>query len=392
MLDHYFKFACLTLAKDKTDAVAKFIFNILTINKKIALLILSATLHHTPQAQHSNVKIDHSEVRILTSDILKQNFRLYVHLPVNYLKAKKSYSVMYILDGHWLFPMVTGIYSSELGDGAVPEMIMVGITWGGVNSNFERFREMDYTPTSVGGTPNSGNAAKFLASIKKEIIPFIESKYRVEKKDRTLMAASLGGLFAAYLIFQDIGLFSRYIIASPALDWDNSVILNYEQRYSEKSATLNARIAICGGDLDRGIKDIQRLTDKLKSRNYKGLILTTKLFEGSGHSGSIPEGLVKGLQAVFEKSSLSLDTTRLDRYVGTYQRWIGDSFKLFREGGRLFMQYSDDLIFHLEAEDESRFYIRGVFMNFEFKKDEKGTINGVEVSYDSGSGYYKKIE
>jgi predicted alpha/beta superfamily hydrolase len=197
-------------------------------------------------AQHPNVRIDHSEIRKSTSDILKQNFRLYVQLPVNYAKTKKRYPVLYILDGHWLFPMVTGINSCELGDGAIPEMILVGITWGGVNPNYESFREIDYTPTCVTGAPNSGNASKFLTSIKKEIIPFIDSNYRVEKKDRTLMAGSFGGLFAAYIIFEDVGLFSRYIIASPSLDWDNSIILNYEQHYWGKSSTLNVRIAISG--------------------------------------------------------------------------------------------------------------------------------------------------
>ena len=362
----------------------------IAIDKKIVLVILLMALHYTLPAQRQKVKIDHSEIRQITSVILRQNFVLYVQLPTGYSKTKKKYSVLYILDGHWLFPMVTGINNSELGDGAIPEMILVGITWGGANPNYESFREMDYTPTRVTGAPNSGNASKFLASIKKEIIPFIESNYRVEKKDRSLMAGSFGGLFAAYLIFQSGGLFSRYILASPSLDWDNSVILTHEQRYWEKSATLNARIEISGGDLDRGINDIQRFGDRLKSRNYKGLVLTTQLFKNTGHSGSIPEGLIKGLRNVFKKPSLSFDTTTIDHYVGTYQRQKNDSFKLFRKAGRLFMQYSEKIIFPMEAENETNFYINGIFILFRFRKNDKGHINGVEVTFDSGSGYYIK--
>jgi predicted alpha/beta superfamily hydrolase len=49
------------------------------------------------------------------------------------------------------------------------------------------------------------------------LIPFIESKYRAAKNDRTLMGSSYGGLFTLYAMFHETALFQRYVLTSPAL-------------------------------------------------------------------------------------------------------------------------------------------------------------------------------
>ena len=107
--------------------------------------------------------------------------------------------------------MLNAIYGEQYYDGFLPEAIIVGITWGGVNPNPDILRRRDFTPTKEGNNPVGGDAGKFLSFIKNELIPFIDSKFKTKPRDRTLMGCSLGGLFTIYALFNETGLFNRYI-------------------------------------------------------------------------------------------------------------------------------------------------------------------------------------
>src|SRR5207237_5637232 len=115
-------------------------------------------------------------------------------------------------------------YGEQYYDGFIPEIIVVGVTWGGNQPNYDSLRARDYTPTPESRLPQSGGAENFLAFMKKELFPFIESNYKANSKDRTLMGSSLGGLFTLYSLFTQPGLFQRYIAASPAYNWGNDVL------------------------------------------------------------------------------------------------------------------------------------------------------------------------
>jgi predicted alpha/beta superfamily hydrolase len=52
--------------------------------------------------------------------------------------------------------------------------------------------------------------------LRDEIIPLVERSYRITD-DRGIMGHSLGGLFAAYALFEAPDLFRRYGILSPSL-------------------------------------------------------------------------------------------------------------------------------------------------------------------------------
>jgi predicted alpha/beta superfamily hydrolase len=355
------------------------------------LVTLMILFHFISFAQYPKVEIQNTERREIISSVLKQNLLLYVQLPESYGKKNQKYPVLYLLDGQWLFPLVSGLYGNEYGDAAIPEMIIVGITWEGKDPNFDSLRQSNYTPTRVMDVPGSGNAPNFLEFIKQELIPFIESSYQAEKDDRILMGGYLGGLFVAYTIFQETGLFNRYIMASPVLDWDNDLIFKTEKQYFNKTHTLNAKIFIAGGDQDYGINDITRFTEQFKSRNYKGLDLQTKILKYIGHAGTTSEGLNRGLIDLFAKPTLLLDSAVLNNYTGTYRaEKNGMNFKLFRKGSQLMMQYSDKLIFPVYAESNVDFYIKGIFILFKFKNVNSGKVEGVLVNWGTDEEYFKR--
>jgi predicted alpha/beta superfamily hydrolase len=134
--------------------------------------------------------------------------------------------VIYLLDGGMDedFIHVSGIVQFDTFPwiSLIPDSILVGIV------NVDRKRDFTF-PTTLAADkkliPTSGGSAKFIEFINKELFPFVEDRYR-GSKDRTLIGQSLGGLLAAEVLIKQPELFTRYVIISPSVWWDNGSLLN----------------------------------------------------------------------------------------------------------------------------------------------------------------------
>src|ERR1041384_5543224 len=131
--------------------------------KKINILITIVLLGLQGFTQEQRVEIAGSRVQKITSSIVNQEYVLQVYLPSGYEKSTKKYPVVYLMDSQWDFPLVTAVYGQQYFDGFIPELIIVGITWGGVNPNPDSLRARDYTPTNDKRSIQSGGAGKFLS-------------------------------------------------------------------------------------------------------------------------------------------------------------------------------------------------------------------------------------
>ena len=335
------------------------------------------------------VEIPNTQLQKMTSTIVGQEYDLYIHLPRNYGSKEQKYPVLYLLDAQWDFPLVTAIFGQQFYDGFLPGIVIVGITWGGKSPNHDSLRARDLTPTSATTLPQSGGAPKFLAFIKKELIPFIESQYRVTD-DRTLMGSSFGGLFTLYALFNETELFHRYVLTSPAVGWDNEVIYTYEKNYAEKKPRLPIKLFMTVGELEE-VSGFQKFVAHLKARKYKGLSLQTKILENTGHSGTKAEGYTRGLQAVFARPSLKLSRDILAQYIGTYQLNPQVEIKVVEESGRLMALGPNNTKLLLHAETENDFYIPGQYLFAHFKKDATGSITGFQLEQFFGDVFLQKI-
>jgi predicted alpha/beta superfamily hydrolase len=322
-----------------------------------------------------------------------QEYDLYVNLPRGYQDTTKTFPVIFLLDAQWDFPLAQAIFGEQYYDGFVPAAIMVGITWGGVNPNYDSLRMRDLTPTNIKQIPHSGNGPKFLSFLKQELIPFIESKYRTARNERTLIGSSLGGLFTLYALFHETGLFNHYVLTSPSLQWDNGITYAYEKSYAEKHSSLPVRLFIGVGELEGGgVTQCQKFFTQLRERKYEGLELSTKVIEGSGHSGGKAEGYARGLQAVFARPSVSLASVVLDQYVGKYQIAPGVLFDLVKEDGKLVAIVPGGMKFVLNAENENDFYIRGGYLFIRFRKNGSGKVTGFEMEQFDGKQSVERLE
>ena len=362
----------------------------------VLLLVLQLGIVHSqgndraPAAVNDKVEIPGSQLLKTRSSIVGQEYDIYVQLPGNYSDTSKTFPVLYVLDGQWDFSLITAIYGQQYYDGFVPAVIIVGITWGGTNPDYDMLRARDLTPTSAGSPVQFGGAPKFLAFIKNELIPLVESKYRVVKNDRTLIGSSFGGLFTLYAMFHEAALFQRYVLTSPSLGWDNGMPFTYEKDHADNKRPLPVRLFMAIGELE-GISDFQNFTDRLKARNYEKLQLTTRVLEGMGHSGGKAEGYTRGLQAVFARPSLSIDRGVLDQYVGAYQLTPTTRLTISREDDHLVVLTPDNTKLRLHAETERDFYVKGRYLYIRFRKDSVGKVDGFQAERFRGSEFVRKV-
>lgn len=348
-----------------------------------ALLVVCTLLLSAPsargQAPVPPVELGGTQLRTITSThVADQIYDVQINLPRSYWNedTRTTYPVLYVLDGQWDFGLMSAIYGGQYYDGFVPEMIIVGITWGGEHPNVDSLRARDFTPTHMPPFPQSGGAAPFLAFIKDELIPFVEATYPARPGDRALMGSSFGGLFTLYTLFHEPALFRRYMASAPALAWDDGMTYRYEERYAAEHDRLPVRLFMTLGAYE-DVEAFDRFVSQLRERQHTGLELATHVVEGAGHAGHKPEGYNVGLPFLFQRPSLSLPAELLDAYAGTY-RLDGDMpVTLRREDDHLIARLQGEDI-RLHAESDDRFYVPGSFLFVQIKR-EGTNVTGFDV-------------
>lgn len=360
--------------------------------KKYLLISFAILFALISFSQSNEVNIAGSQTKKFTSKIVNnQEYVLQVSLPGSYANSNKTYPVVYLMDSQWDFPLVTALYGEQYYDGFIPELIIVGITWGGEHPKHDSLRARDYTPTNQSLLPQSGGADKFLSVIKDEVFPLIEKNYRVDTGDRTLIGCSFGGLFTLYTLFTHSNMFNRYVAASPAFDWDNNVLNKYEEQYHARSSNSQAKLFMCVGGVETSVPDFEKLTKFLNDRHYENLQIESRVLENTGHSGTKGEGYARGLQFVFKKPSLQLPTNILEQYTGSYKMKNGMVVNIKNEQGSLVATAGTDS-FKLLAASPTDFYINSFFLRMHFVKADNGNVSGFQLDQYGSSVFVEKIK
>jgi len=360
--------------------------------KRLLVTCFVITLTHLKVfAQFPPVTIPGSEVRKLTSSIVAgQEYELQVSLPSGYANSSKKYPVVYVMDSQWDFPLVKCIYGEHYYDGFIPELIVVGVTWGGTNPNPDSLRARDYTPTNEKWTPQSGGADKFLSFMKDELFPFIESNYKAESGNRSLVGCSLGGLFAAYTMLTHTDMFTGYAAASPAVGWDNEVLYKYEKDFAAKKITTPVRLYMTVGDVERGRPIFEKLAAYMTGKNYQNVSIHPKVLENTGHSGTKGETYARGLQYIFERPKLKLTDAVLNKYNGSYKTVNGNSVDIKVENNQLALYFGPNNKYSLYASGESDFYSNSEFLNIHFKINNN-SVDGFQIDRYGGTQFITRV-
>lgn len=221
-----------------------------------------------------------------------------IYLPEGYNeKDSTSYPVIYLLDGSADedFIHIAGLiqFLNFPWVNILPKSILVGI------ANVDRKRDFTF-PTSVSQdkieSPTSGGSEKFIAFIEKELQPFIEKNYKTNSF-KTIIGQSLGGLLATEILFKKPALFTRYIIVSPSLWWNNESLLSTKPILSNSSSVQPTSVYIAVGNEGKIMKnDAHRLVSILRSYSPKKSVIHLQYFPHEDHATILHRAVYKAFE------------------------------------------------------------------------------------------------
>lgn len=210
----------------------------------------------------------------INSAVLGEERTILVRVPAAYDTNKARYPVIYMTDGNAHISHTGSTVEFLARNGRMSEMIVVGIT------NTDRTRDLSPThvTTTVGGGntalqfPTSGGGDKFLKFIETELIPEIEKRYRTQPY-RILAGHSLGGLFAIHAMLSRPEVFNSYIAVSPALQWDNQVVIKRAEDFfkdrKEYQATLFMTLGHEPGPIEDGYHQLKQILAKNQTKGFE---------------------------------------------------------------------------------------------------------------------------
>lgn len=211
------------------------------------LLAFSVLIGLAAVAGAIDVPIADTQVHEFTSAYTGRRYQLRIGLPRNYDPANHRYTVVYQLDGQWDFDRVFPLTRGMETDHRMEPVIVAAITYGGVNPDYGALRQRDYTPTDFVGGGQSGDAPKFIQTVRKEIIPLVEANYSCRTEERILMGSSYGGLFTGYALLNAPDLFTGYVASSPSFWVDNQIMVQKALASGTTLAGRSLRVRIITG-------------------------------------------------------------------------------------------------------------------------------------------------
>ena len=290
----------------------------------VALMLAASRPSWASDAAYPGYALHDTQVRVIHSDRVGIDYKLYIGLPRGYEAKSESYPVVMVLDADYCFAMMHGIIGLLADHDELAPVILVGIAYPGVAEQkqgpiYKRSRTRDYTPSHVENDgfgygeefqKVSGGGDHFLDFIAQELTPYLEREFRVRPQDRTIVGYSFGGLFASYALLTRPGLFQRYLIVSPSLWWDRHLIPRLEKEKAPFLKDIPARAFFSVGEPEDHdqmpmVQDLVNFINALKSRRYSGLRTDLWVAPDETHHSVFPGAAMRGIKWIFAADSES---------------------------------------------------------------------------------------
>lgn len=229
----------------------------------------------------------------ITSTASGEDYKIWVHLPEGYEEsASTTYSTIYVLDADENQELVTKSTRETSLALKTQDVIVVGIGYGAP-------RDADYTPTVT--SMGKGKSEDFLRFIKNDLIPKIETDFKAgkERSKRVIIGHSYGGLLGAYALTKHNEVFGNYLLLSPSLFYDRSVILKYEQEQRSQLITLPQVVFIGAGSTEQALLPANELLYQRLLSHYPLTKSTFQLIKGKGHLTSKNQDIEHAIKFYF---------------------------------------------------------------------------------------------
>jgi len=250
-----------------------------------------------------NLVPNYSVVEKYFSEDIKDTFYVYLKLPKNY-KPNEKYPVLYLLDGDITYTMAYSIVRYLQYNNEVPDIIIAAIGYGNlINGSAENMRLRDYSISKLNYDDISGGADKFYDFLTGEIIPALESKYKIDDGNRSIYGHSLSGLFSIYCLMKGTNFFSYYIVSSPYTtdDLDN-ILSTFSKKHFEN---FDGKIFISFASEEDSVlyhEPITKIYNTIGNNILNKMNIELCEIDKATHFSAPPISMTKGLQFIYKKN------------------------------------------------------------------------------------------
>ena len=143
-----------------------------------------------PEPALARFGLFNTEAQVFHSNCAGQDFQIGVWFPFSYAGSQdKTYPVLYVPDGEYAFPLAAGLMPTLMGNGEVPEMILVGIAYQGIADWGELgvLRDRDFCTQQFQSPPHQTRHDAYTRFFQDELFPLIETHYRASPQDRYIL-------------------------------------------------------------------------------------------------------------------------------------------------------------------------------------------------------------
>jgi predicted alpha/beta superfamily hydrolase len=248
----------------------------------LAVVALAAQSLH---AQSVPATIPGAARWIVTNRVSGDRYELSAMLPRG-ADATEPRGLLLVLDGTEDFALAASVADVVRAECEIVKAPLVVAIGDGARIDMPGNRRgRDYTPTpsTVSWSRGDGGAPAFLAFLREQVLPDIGVRYRVTD-ERTFFGYSYGGLFGAYALTEAPSLFSRWILGSPSVFYDNNLVVR-RARLLEPDTASTTRVLLTAGSKEQWAVDGNvQFAAALRSRLGARATIDTAVFSGIGHA------------------------------------------------------------------------------------------------------------
>jgi predicted alpha/beta superfamily hydrolase len=282
-----------------------------------------------------------------SSKVIGEDYTIYVHFPPGYDTTKTKYPVLYMTDGDWNMTVAMNCFNMLRQDYETTEALIVGIGYGSRPNQ----RSRDLNPATGG--------PKFISFIEQEVIPFIQSKYRVSD-NKALYGYSYGGMFTTMVLFEHPSLFNMIFIGAPGNSGNE--LISSAKKYFANNQDLNCRVFLGVGSFEHTTaKNIEDFKVYMENQHCKGLDIATAITPNAGHGAALAQVMQNAIAFAYCKKHKEIDAPakQLEQYTGNY-RIPGDDknkFKVSLANGKLYFTQNDEIPLQLAPYAKDSFFM-----------------------------------
>lgn len=248
----------------------------------------------------------------LKPDFSDEPISLFVKLPRNYSRnTNQTYPVIYLLDGNVYFDQIANSVDNFTKKKKISNTpIIVGIGYENAYI-MDSLRNRDYTyPDAIPADSFkvSGEGDKFYNFIRTRIINQIDSAYRTDRTNRTIMGHSLGGYFVLYALTRQLTgspVFNNFVAASPSLYYHNNYLTKeLENSPASKNNSDNIQLYMTMGELEVSENQSNNFKDFPQTLTDKTAFIQTEVYRNLEHMGTAIPTFENGILLFMGKKNL----------------------------------------------------------------------------------------